>query len=78
MVFGSNQINFSKEDFYKYCSLHHNVMVRVRCMQIFQEISQYISLGVSKCLETNNEYDVLLRGGIMQKVSSHNIYNKTG
>lgn len=69
---------FSKEDFYKYCSLHHNVMVRVYCIQIFQEISQYISLGVSKCLETNNEHDVLLRSGIMQTVSSHTLYNKTG
>ncbi len=76
--FESIQTNFSKEDFYKYFRLHHNIMVRVSCIQLFQEITQYISLGVSKCLETNNEHDVLLRSGLMQIVSSNTIFNKTG
>ncbi len=77
-IIGSYHTKFSKEDFYKYFSLYHNIMVKVSCIQLYQEITQYISLGVLKCLETNNEHNVLLRSGIMQTVGCHTIFNKTG
>ncbi len=77
-IIGSYNSKFSKEDFYKYFRLYHNIMVRVCCIQLFQEITQYISLGISKCLEVNNEHNVLLNCGRLQAISVHTTYNKTG
>jgi hypothetical protein len=70
--------NFTNTDFYKFFRLHHNAMVRINYIQIFKELIQFITLGVSRGLEANNQDNVLLRCGVMQTVSSHNIFNKTG